>query len=191
MEKSEMRSLCELIGSKGATTVPEHESKRIVQGYGVSVPEGTIVASAEAAVRFADRVGYPVVLKAVSSEMLHKTEQKGVVINLNSSEELKRACEEMADVFSGRGEMVEGYLIEKMVQGGAEFIVGLQDDPYFGPVIMLGTGGVFIHLMDDITFRVLPVTREDVLEMIEEIRKEELSKLDVQPRGDIANSRKS
>jgi 3-hydroxypropionyl-CoA synthetase (ADP-forming) len=76
----------------------------------------------------------------------------------------------MKSVFSERKEALEGILVEKMVQGGAEFIVGLQDDPYFGPVIMLGTGGIFIHLMDDVTFRVLPVTRKDVQEMIEEIR---------------------
>jgi len=170
MEKTEVRSLCEKYKSKGATTVPEHVSKSIIQGYGIAVPEGNLVNSAEEAVRFAERVGYPVVLKAVSSEILHKTEQKGVVINLNSAEELRDACEEMIQSFSDREEPVEGFLVEKMVEGGAEYIVGLQDDEYFGPVIMLGTGGVFIHLLDDVTFRVLPVSQEDVKEMIEEIR---------------------
>jgi len=170
MEKAEMRSLCETYISKGATAVPEHVSKQIVSGYGITVPEGSLVKTVAEAVEFAAGAGYPVVLKAVSSEMLHKTEQKGVVLNLGSEEALKKACEEMISVFSTRNEDIDGFLVEKMVQGGAEYIVGLQNDPCFGPVIMLGTGGVFIHLLDDVTFRVLPATREDIQEMIEEIK---------------------
>ncbi len=170
MEKAEMRSLCKRYISKGATTVPEHESKRIIQGYSVTIPEGTLVKTTEEAIQFADKLGYPVVVKAVSSEILHKTELKGVVLNLRSSEELKNACEEMQNAFSERKEIIDGFLVEKMVKDGTEFIVGLQNDENFGPVIMLGTGGVFIHLIDDVTFRVLPVTRKDIKEMIEEIK---------------------
>jgi len=170
MKKNEMRSLCETFTSKGAATVPEHESKRIIQGYGVTVPEGALVKTTADAIQFAEKLGYPVVVKAVSSEILHKTELNGVVLNLRSAKELKSACEEMQGTFSEHKENIEGFLVEKMVQRGAEFIVGLQNDEHFGPVIMLGTGGVFIHLLDDFTFRVLPVNREDIKYMIEEIK---------------------
>jgi 3-hydroxypropionyl-CoA synthetase (ADP-forming) len=170
MEKGEMRSICEAYASKGATAVPEHESKRIIKGYGVHVPEGALVKDAEEAVAFADGAGYPVVLKAVSSEILHKTELKGVVVNLGDAEALRQACRGMQEAFSGREAALDGFLVEKMASEGVELIVGLQDDPNFGPVLMLGTGGVFIHLMNDVTFRVLPATDDDYREMIEEIR---------------------
>ena len=170
MDKAEMRSLCEAYIAKGATAVPEHLSKQIIQSYGVNVPEGTLVKSVEEAEKFAAKTGYPFVLKAVSSEILHKTELEGVVLNLQTPEELKNACAKLQAAFSGKKDLLEGLLVEKMVQSDTEFIVGLQNDPYFGPVIMLGTGGIFIHLMDDVTFRVLPVTREDIEEMIEELK---------------------
>lgn len=169
MDKGEMRSLCQAYASKGATAVPEQVSKKILDGYGVQIPEGKLVQTSEEAIAFAEAVGYPVVMKAVSPELLHKTERKGVRVNIREPEELKVCGKEMMATFSKAGE-VEGFLVEKMVQEGPEFIVGLQDDPYFGPVIMLGTGGIFIRLLDDVTFRMLPVSRQDVRDMIEEIK---------------------
>jgi 3-hydroxypropionyl-CoA synthetase (ADP-forming) len=170
MEKAEMRNICQTYIAKGATAVPEHVSKQIIREYGVAVPKGVVVQSVEDGIQFAEKEGYPVVLKAVSAEILHKTELKGVVLNLQSSDDLKRAYNEMQSAFSDRTEVLEEFLIEKMVPSGTELIVGLQNDPYFGPVIMLGTGGVFIHLLDDVTFRTLPLTRKDIEEMIDEIQ---------------------
>jgi len=169
MDKSEVRSLCEAYRLKGAVTVPEHESKRIIQGYGVSVPRGVLVETAHEAVRFAESVGFPVVVKGVSSEILHKTELQAVALDLRSASAVETACREIQSSFSERKVKTEGLLVEKMVLNGTELIAGLQNDPHFGPVIMLGTGGVLIHLLDDVTFRVLPVSRSDLKEMVEEL----------------------
>jgi 3-hydroxypropionyl-CoA synthetase (ADP-forming) len=170
MEKAAMRDFCKTYISQGATIVPEHVSKQIIEGYGIRIPKGAVVKTSEEGIQFAEKVGYPMVLKAVSTKILHKTELKGVVLNLRSPEELKISFVEMQNIFSDRKEKLEGFLLEKMAPVGAEFIVGLQNDPHFGPVVMLGTGGVFIHLLEDITFRVLPVTQKDVEEMIGEIK---------------------
>jgi len=168
MDRRDMRSLCQAYAIKGATAVPEHVSKSILQAYGVGIPQGCIAQTLEEAVEISEKIGYPVVLKAVSPELLHKTERQGVRIGIRTAGEMKAVFAEMAEALGDQ--KVEGYLVEKMIEGGAEFIVGLQNDDFFGPVLMLGTGGFLVHLIDDVTFRVLPVTEADIREMIEEIR---------------------
>lgn len=166
MEKAQTVALCKRYISEKATVVPEHECKSILQKYGVTTPRGAFVETAEEAVRVADGLGYPVVIKAVSSKMLHKTELGGVFLNVASAAEVKSTFKQIR----ARNENLQGILVEQMAGSGAEFIVGVQDDPNFGPVIMLGSGGVLIDLLDDVTFRMLPVDRDDVREMIEELR---------------------
>ncbi len=170
MERAQTIALCERYISEKAAVVPEHECKSILQKYRVATPRGAFVETSEEAVRFADGLGYPVVVKAVSSRMLHKTELNGVFLDVATAAEVKSAFEQIRAGFRDRNETLQGVLVEEMVRGGAEFIVGVQDDPHFGPVIMLGTGGVLIDILDDVTFRMLPVDREDVQEMIEELR---------------------
>ncbi len=170
MEKSQTIALCRRYISEKATVVPEHECKGILRKYGLTTPGGAFVETAEEAVRVADALGYPVVLKAVSSKMLHKTELGGVFLNVVSASGVRATFEQMQAGFRSRNEELQGILVEEMVRSGAEFIVGLQDDPNFGPVIMLGSGGVLIDILDDVTFRMLPVNREDVQEMVEELR---------------------
>ncbi len=170
MEKAQTIAMCEKYISKKAAVVPEHECKSILQKYRVTTPRGAFVETSEEAARFADGLGYPVVLKAVSSRVLHKTELNGVFVNVASAAEVKSTFEQIRAGFRDRNEELLGVLVEEMVQSGAEFIVGVQDDPHFGPVIMLGTGGVLIDMLDDVTFRMLPVDREDVREMIDELR---------------------
>ncbi len=170
MEKNQAVSLCQRYISENGKVVPEHESKGILQKYGVSTPVGAFVQTAEEAVRAAERLGYPVVLKAVSSKMLHKTELGGVFLNIVSAAEVKATVEQILAGFRNRNEELQGILVEEMVRSGAEFIVGIQDDPNFGPVIMLGSGGVLIDILDDVTFRMLPVDREEVRDMVEELK---------------------
>jgi 3-hydroxypropionyl-CoA synthetase (ADP-forming) len=170
MTRSEVRSICEASIAKGVTAVTEDVSKEIVASYGVRVPQGALVTSVRDAVGFAKRAGYPVVLKAVSPEILHKTELDAVALNLQTDGALEEAFGRMERVFSAKGAVVKGFLVEKMVPGGVEFIVGLQNDPQFGPVLMLGTGGIFVHLADDIAFRVLPIGLAEARALIEEIR---------------------
>ena len=170
MRDADIRSLCRTYISKAAITVPEHEVKGIARKYEIAVPEGAMAQTAREAAVAAEKLGFPVVVKAVSDHLLHKTEHQAVHLNLPTAEAVSIACDTIQRAFSESGEKLSGFLVEKMMPGGAEFIVGLQDDPHFGPVLMLGTGGIMIHLLDDVTFRVLPVTRRDVKGMIEEIK---------------------
>lgn len=170
MEKSGAISLCERYSSQKAAVIPEHECKDILQKYGISTPRGTFAQTDQEAVQLAGELGYPVAVKAVSPTLLHKTELNGVVLNVASPTELSAVFQRIQADFQKRGEQLQGVLIEEMVPGGAEFIVGIQDDPNFGPVIMLGTGGVLIDMLDDVTFRMLPVDNEDVREMIAELK---------------------
>lgn len=170
MGKEELRSLCRTYIARKAITIPEQMCKQQLSTYKVEVPEGKFVSTAAEASAAAVQLGFPVALKAVSPFLLHKTERQAVRLNIADERTLTEACGAMREGFLSRGEEFDGYLVEKMIPAGAEFIVGLQNDPNFGPVIMLGTGGTMIHLLDDVTFRVLPVTREDVEGMIEEIK---------------------
>ncbi|MCK4988291.1 MAG: acetate--CoA ligase family protein, partial [Desulfobacterales bacterium] len=111
----------------------------------------------------------PVVAKAVAAGLLHKTEQQAVHLNLDNPQAIRNSWQEIQQRFSIQKIPLDGILVEKMVSGGAEFIVGLQNDPHFGPVIMLGTGGTLIHLFNDVTFRVLPVTAEDIKTMLADL----------------------
>jgi len=170
MRKTDVRSVCEKAIAAKLPTVAEYESKQILQAYGITVPSGGLAASVDAALEIADDVGYPVVAKAVAAGLLHKTEQQAVHLNLNNPQALRDSWEEIQQRFSGQKMHLDGILVEKMIPGDAEFIVGLQNDPHFGPVIMLGTGGTLIHLFDDVAFRLLPVTAEDIKSMLADLR---------------------
>jgi len=170
MDKKDVRHLCQTYIARKSAVIPEHVSKEMLGVYNVSVPEGEFVPTIEGAFEAAAQIGYPVVVKAVSATMLHKTELEAVHLNVENDQSLAAICGAMKKQFAQRDENLDGFLVEKMVSGGVEFIVGLQNDPQFGPVIMLGTGGTLIHLMDDVTFRTLPVTRSDIIAMVSEIK---------------------
>jgi 3-hydroxypropionyl-CoA synthetase (ADP-forming) len=170
MRKSEVRSLCAQAIAAKIPTIAEHESKQILKSYGVTVPEGRLATGVDEALQIADEVGYPVVAKAVAAGLLHKTEQQAVHLNLDTPQALRNSRQEIEQHFSSQKLSLDGILVEKMISGDAEFIIGLQNDPHFGPVIMLGTGGTLIHLFNDVTFRPLPVTAEDIKSMLADLR---------------------
>ena len=170
MIKTEVRSLCAKAIAAKIPTIAEHESKQILKSYGVTVPEGRLATRVDEALQIADEVGYPVVAKAVAAGLLHKTEQQAVHLNLDNPQAIRNSWQEIEQHFSSQKLSLDGILVEKMISDGAEFIIGLQNDPHFGPVIMLGTGGTLIHLFNDVTFRALPVTVEDIKSMLANLR---------------------
>ncbi|MEI6155299.1 MAG: acetate--CoA ligase family protein, partial [Deltaproteobacteria bacterium] len=111
-------------------------------------------------------IGFPVVLKGSSPALTHKTEMGMVLVNLKNKEEAAQAYDELM----GKGVDLDGVLIQKMVKGNREFVIGLTRDPQFGPCVMFGIGGIFTEAMKDVSFRVAPLTEEDAQEMISEIR---------------------
>jgi 3-hydroxypropionyl-CoA synthetase (ADP-forming) len=156
--------------------ITEESAKQILTYYGVKVPGYALVTSTDEAARKAKELGFPLVAKIVSPQILHKTDVKGVKIGLNSELEVRETFDEMYNRLSNKFN-VKGMLIEKMVpKGVAELIVGLQNDPQFGPIIMVGLGGIYTEIFKDISFRVLPITKEDAEEMIENLKGKQILK---------------
>lgn len=154
---------------KGSKIITEESAKSILSEYGIKVPEYSIVTSDSEALVKSREIGFPLVAKIVSDQILHKTDVQGVKVGLQNEEETKEAFLDMHGRLSKEYD-VKGVLLEKMVPKGIELIVGLQNDPQFGPVIMLGLGGIYTELFKDISFRVLPITKEDALDMINDLK---------------------
>jgi acetyltransferase len=143
-----------------------------LKSYGIPVTREALATSADMAVELARELGYPVALKVQSAEIAHKTEAGGIMLNLASDDEVRSAYEEIlgnAERFDPHAE-VQGVLVQEMLEGGVEVIIGATKDPVFGHVIMFGLGGIFVEALRDVSFRVAPLKREDAEEMIEEIK---------------------
>ncbi|MGA7042873.1 MAG: acetate--CoA ligase family protein, partial [Nitrososphaeraceae archaeon] len=156
--------------------ITEESAKEILGYYGVKVPGYALVTNPDESVKKAKQLGFPLVGKIVSPQILHKTDVRGVKVGLNSELEVRETFDEMYNRLSTQFN-VKGMLLEKMVpKGVAELIVGLQNDPQFGPVIMLGLGGIYTEIFKDISFRVLPITKDDAVEMIESLKGKQILK---------------
>jgi len=148
--------------------ITEEQAKQILESYGIRVPPYALVKSEEEAVREAKRIGFPLVMKVVSPEILHKTDVGGVKVGIKSEQEVIETFRSMYDRLAGKYD-VKGILLEKMVPQGIELIVGLQYDEQFGPVIMVGLGGIFTEIYRDVSFRMLPINKQDALDMLNEL----------------------
>ncbi len=148
--------------------ITEEQAKQILESYGIRVPPYALVKSEEEAVREAKRIGFPLVMKVVSPEILHKTDVGGVKVGIKSEQEVIDTFRSMYDRLAGKYD-VKGILLEKMVPQGIELIVGLQYDEQFGPVIMVGLGGIFTEIYRDVSFRMLPISKQDALDMLNEL----------------------
>lgn len=157
--------------------ITEEASKSILKSYGIKVPPYALVKSADEAVKAAKKIGYPLVMKIVSPQILHKTDVGGVKVGIDNDADVRKTFNDMYGRLSKkRGVEVKGVLLEKMVPKGVEMIVGLQVDPQFGPVIMAGLGGVMTEVFKDVAWRMLPITTSDAKSMINELKSSKLFK---------------
>ena len=140
--------------------------------YGFVLPRGGLARDADEAALLATEIGYPVALKIASPDILHKTDIGGVELGLDSEEAVRAAFRNISAAARTRAPEahIDGVRVEEMVAGGFEIIIGLKRDAQFGPVILFGLGGIFTELLDDVSFRVLPISRGDAREMVTEIR---------------------
>ena len=152
------------------TALHEAAGKALLASYGVAVPKTTVVPDAQAVEAALRTVKLPVVVKVVSSEILHKSDAGGVRVNLNSADEVRDAIRTMSALPKIRSARVEGWLIEEMAPPGQEIVVGGLRDPDFGPLVMVGLGGIFVEVLGDVSFRICPITRLDAEEMIDELK---------------------
>ncbi|HAG49853.1 MAG: acetyl-CoA synthetase [Deltaproteobacteria bacterium GWC2_42_51] len=158
--------------ASGRKSLLEPEAKEIIKAWGIPVPPFFVAKDRNLAMGAGNNIGYPVVLKVISGDILHKTEAGGVRMGLKNEQEVEEAFNEM--IFEISDHMptarIEGFLIEKMAAKGVEVIVGGIRDAQFGPAVMFGLGGMTVELLKDVSFRLAPVTREECLDMISEIK---------------------
>ena len=151
--------------------ITEELSKSILKSYGIKVPGYALVKSADEAVKQAKKLGFPLVMKVVSPQILHKTDVGGVKVGIDNVADVKKTFNDMYGRLSKKkGVEVKGILLEKMVDKGVELIVGLQNDSQFGPVIMVGMGGILTEVMKDVAFRMLPISTSDAKSMLNELK---------------------
>ena len=154
------------LAAGGGWMSPE-EAQALLESCGVGLAEGRHVRTADDAARAAAIIGFPVALKAVGPSLLHKTEEGGVKLGLGSEQAVREA---FADFAVRLGERLDGVLVQRMVRGGVEMVIGAINDPSFGPLVMAGTGGIFVELVGDTVFRMCPLGEFDAAEMINEMK---------------------
>jgi acetyl-CoA synthetase (ADP-forming) len=157
---------------QGFRTLIEPEVKTILKASEIPVPKFKVVKDMAEAVEEAEHIGYPVVLKVISHDILHKSEAGGVITNLKDTKDIESAWSEMffnvAD--NAPTASIEGFLVEEMAPQGVEVIVGGLRDEQFGPAVMFGIGGVAVELLKDTSFRLAPVEKQEALEMMTEVK---------------------
>jgi len=152
--------------------VAEFEAKKVLAEYGISVTQEELATTHEHALAIAKKIGYPVAIKVQSPDISHKTEAKAVKLGLSSDAELAAAYDEVlanAKAYDAKAH-IDGVLVQEMLRGGTEAILGITNDPLFGPAVMFGLGGIFAEIMKDVSFRLAPVTPAMAHEMIAEIK---------------------
>lgn len=175
MANEEVQKIFNDVFSTNEKVITEELAKKILTEYGVKVPKYALVKSADEAEKKAREVGFPLVAKIVSPQILHKTDVNGVKVGLNSEAAVKETFNDMHGRLSKQYN-VKGVLLEKMAAPGAELIVGLQNDPQFGPIIMVGIGGIYTEVFKDVAFRILPITKEDAVSMMEDLKGKQILK---------------
>lgn len=152
---------------RGQKALSETQSKKLLSAYGIPITREEIARSADEAAALAEGLGYPVVLKACSPDLMHKTEAGGVEIGLKSASEVREAYQRITGLVRVP---LEGILVQEMVRGPRELVLGLTRDVQFGPCVMFGLGGLMTEILNDTVFRVAPFDAAEALEMMQEIR---------------------
>ena len=156
---------------EGRDALTEIESKQVFSAYGLDVTHAKIATSEEEAISFAEEIGFPIVMKIVSPDILHKSDAGGVRVDVNSVEDVKKFYNEIlanAKAYKADAEIL-GVVIQEMAPWGTEVILGSVNDPTFGPTVMFGLGGIFVEILKDVTFRVAPVSPDQAFKMLSDI----------------------
>ncbi|MEK6655330.1 MAG: acetate--CoA ligase family protein [Thermodesulfobacteriota bacterium] len=152
---------------QGSKTLSEFESTRLLAGFGIPTAKGILAQDLEEVKKAAESIGYPVVLKACSPEVSHKTESGLVAVDLRNEADLELAFQKISGSSPAKG---GGFLVQEMIKGERELVMGMIRDPQFGPCVMFGLGGIFTEILGDVTFRPAPLSEADAAEMMREIK---------------------
>ena len=172
VDRAKVKDVFAKVRADGRVTMGDSEARDILEAYGIPLPKSAVAATADEAVAFAESIGYPVVMKIASPDILHKSDIGGIKLNITSASEVRDAFDLL--VYRGQRFMPDatiwGCQIQQMVKGGREVIIGVNRDPQFGPLIMFGLGGIYVEALKDVTFRIAPLDRRAATEMLGEIR---------------------
>lgn len=170
-DRNKVRDVLAAVRANDRLTLREDEGKVILNAYGISMPKEGLATNAEQAMKFADNIGYPVVMKVASPDILHKSDVDGVAIGLETSQEVKDSFHSILEKSRARvpDARIDGVSVQQMISG-REVIVGMNRDPQFGPVITFGLGGIFVEILKDIRNKIAPLSRADVDDMISSIK---------------------
>ncbi|HET7262362.1 MAG TPA: acetate--CoA ligase family protein [Casimicrobiaceae bacterium] len=170
-DKAAVRSILDKVKAAGRTSLTAPEGKLVCDAYGIPVPKEAVAKSAAEAAKLATGMGFPVVLKIVSPQILHKTEAGGVLVGVKTAQDVEQG---FATIMANAAKYdpkatLEGVQVQQMLTGGQEVIVGAVTDPSFGKLVAFGLGGVLVEVLKDVTFRLAPVSRDEALSMQDSI----------------------
>lgn len=151
----------------GQTALSEYQSKQVLAAYGIAVTKESLAKDKDATIEAAKKLGFPVAIKACSPNLTHKTERNLIALKLRDEKEVAEAYDDIMGRLDG--EEIDGILVQEMVSGARELVVGLTRDEQFGPCAMLGLGGIFVEVLKQVTFRIAPLEKRDALEMMDEL----------------------
>jgi len=156
----------------------ETEAKELLKEYGIPVPNFKLIKSENEIIGLAKEINFPIVMKIVSPDIIHKTDAGGVKVGIKDEKEAELAYQEIISKVKkyNKEAKIEGVIVYPMVLQGTEIIIGMMKDPHFGPVVMFGLGGIFVEVLKDISFRILPIEERDAGEMITGIKGYEILK---------------
>jgi len=170
MIKNQQDTIVSKARRAGRSALDENSGKQLLASYGIRVPQSRVaqgVADVDAVMK---GLQLPVVVKVMSPDILHKSDAGGVKVNLQSAAEVRSAIEGMLSAPKIRGARIEGFLVEEMAPAGHELVIGGLRDPQFGPLVMVGLGGIFVEILKDVSFRLCPIARIDAEEMLAELK---------------------
>ena len=176
VDKDKVQSIFDKVKSEGRTNLLEDEGRDILDAYGFPLPQSVVATTEDEAVAAANKIGYPIVMKISSPQIVHKSDAGGVKVNLTNDDETRDGFKTIMDnarEYDSNAD-IKGVLIVEMVKGGKEMIIGSKLEPGMGPVVMLGMGGIYVEILKDVTFRLAPLTDQEANDMISSIKTKKL-----------------
>ena len=176
VDKDKAQSIFDKVKSEGRTNLLEDEGREILDAYGFPLPQSVVATTEDEAVTAANKIGYPIVMKISSPQIVHKSDAGGVKVNLTNDDETRDGFKTIMDnakKYDSNAD-IKGVLIVEMVKGGKEMIIGSKLEPGMGPVVMLGMGGIYVEILKDVTFRLAPLTDQEANDMISSIKTKKL-----------------
>jgi acetyl coenzyme A synthetase (ADP forming)-like protein len=172
VDKDAVAKLFATIRADGRKTIGDAEAGAILQAYGITTPKSAVKATPEEAVAYCHEIGYPVVMKIASPDILHKSDVGGIIVGVKSDDEVREAFATLIERAKAHkpDATIWGAQIQEMVTNAREIIIGMNRDPQFGPLVMFGLGGIYVEVLKDVTFRVAPMSKLQAEEMVQSIR---------------------